>query len=208
MKTQNLTLALILLLTFFGCDSNDDHEITNINFKGLATLLKKTPEVIHKTSPGVFDAQNSTDLLRYYDFEGHPTLGNVEIFYKINNGICDQVSLYPLDHSLQTTYNLINLSEKEFGSGFTYYIIYYNNTRGNYFDTYQQLKDFITEKKLTLSNIDYIEAKYKYKGKIFYVGGMVSYDEYVPFADIIIETKSKYNTRTAILPSDCDTPLI
>ncbi|MGE0076389.1 MAG: hypothetical protein AB7S48_00865 [Bacteroidales bacterium] len=187
MKKQ-FFLFFALLLISFGCSDDNDSPLT-VGFKGLSTLLNKTPEAIQKASPGVFNAENSTDEKMYFDYEGHPTLGNVEIFYKINNGICDQVSLYLDDYTLDASLSLINLSEREFGHAFTYYIIYYNNTHGNYFDTYQELKDFIANNNLTINNIDYIEAKYKYKGKVFYVGAMIAEGIFLPFADMVVETK-------------------
>lgn len=179
-----------MLFVLGACKKNDDTPIT-IGFKGLSTLLNKAPEKIQKSSPGIFDTANSTPDRLYFDYKNHPTLGNVEIFYKINNGLCDLVCLYPENNTLEVAFNLIELSEKEFKRGFTYCVIYHTKTTkiGQYLNSFKELKEYIAEKELTTESIDYIEAKYKYKGKIFYVGAMTYEGVFLPFSDMEIEKK-------------------
>lgn len=192
MRNRTLTLILIMLFVIGGCTKNNDTPI-GFGFKGLSSFLNKTPERIQNSSPGYFNTEHSTIDRLYFDYENHPTLGNVEVFYKINDGLCDLVSIYPENRTLETAYKLIELSEKEFKIGFTYYVIYHTKTTttGHYFDSFNELKEYITEKELTIESIEYIEAKYKYKGKIFYVGAMTYEGIFLPFSDMEIERKDR-----------------
>ncbi|MBN1988878.1 MAG: hypothetical protein JW783_05770 [Bacteroidales bacterium] len=192
MRNRTLVLSLIMLFVLGACTKNDTPPI-GFGFKELSSFLNKTPEKIQNSSPGYFNAEHSTIDRLYFDYANHPTLGNVEVFYKINDGLCDLVCIYPENKSLETAYKLIDLSDKELKSALFYYVINRTKTgrNGHYTDSFNELKEYIIEQEITLENIEYIEARYRYKGKMLYVGAMRSEGVFLPFSDMEIEKKDR-----------------